>query len=132
MSRDTPDTTTADEDPSLEMSEAQSIPLEPEVIVVPCPGTPAPEKEDSDCQIVEGPTAPFKPKKGWARKRMEQTMKTLVLCIPRADGSAIKKEETGAAQKEDSPAPRQELTQKPVKQSQTLAMVPWMSSKLLS
>ena len=37
---------------------------------------------------------------------MEQTKKTLVLCIPRVDGSAIKKKETGAAQKEDSPVPQ--------------------------
>ena len=46
------------------MPEAQPIPLEPEVVVVPYPGAPAPEKQDSDCQIVEDPTAAFKPKKG--------------------------------------------------------------------
>ena len=57
------------------MPETQPVPLKPEVVVVPYPKTPAPEKEDSDCQIVDDPTA-------------------------------IKKEETGAAQKEDSPAPQ--------------------------
>ena len=77
----TPDSTTSQEEPSLEMHEAQPVPLEPAVVVVPYPGAPIPKEKDSDCEIVE-PPMPFKPKKGWAKKRMEQTKKTLVLCIP--------------------------------------------------
>ena len=87
------------------MPEAQPVPLEPEVVVVPCPGAPIPKEKDSDCEIVEPPVEmPFKPKKGWAKKRMEQTKKTLVLCIPRMDGPPIKREETGASQMDNSPA----------------------------
>ena len=94
-------------EPSLEMPEAQPVPLEPKVVVVPYPGAPTPAEKDSDCEIVETPEdAPFKPKKGWAKKRMEQTKKTLVLCIPRLDAPAIKKEEAGAAQAEIPPAPQ--------------------------
>ena len=74
------------------MHEAQPVPLEPEVVVVPYPGAPIPQENDSDCEIVE-PPMPFKPKKGWVKKRMEQTNKTLVLCIPRLDGPPVKGEE---------------------------------------
>ena len=88
----TPDSTTSQEKPSLEMHEAQPVPLEPEVVVVPFPAAPITKEKDSDCEIVE-PPMPFKPKKGWAKKRMEQTKKTLVLCIPRMDGPPIKREE---------------------------------------
>ena len=41
--RVTPDSTTSQEEPSLEMHEAQPVPLEPEVVVVPCPGAPHPQ-----------------------------------------------------------------------------------------
>ena len=104
-SRDTPDTTTSQE-PSLEMHEPPPVPLEPEVVVVPHPGASIPQKDDSDCEIVE-PPMPFKPKKGWAQKRMEQTEKTLVLCIPRMEGPPVKREEAGASQMEN-PAPQAE------------------------
>ena len=103
----TPDSTTSQEWPSLEMPEAQPVPLEPEVVVLPCPGAPIPEEKDSDCEIVE-PLMPFKRKKGWTRKRMELTKKTLVLCIPRMDGSSVKREEAGASQMENPPAPQAE------------------------
>ena len=89
------------------MPEAQPVPLESEVVVVPCPGAPIPKEKDSDCEIIE-PPMPFKPKKGWAKKRMEQTKKTLVLCIPRMDGPPIKREEAGASQMENPPAPQAE------------------------
>ena len=90
------------------MPEAQPVPLEPEVVVVPYPGAPTPKDRDSDCEIVEPPASmPFKPKKGWAKKRMEQTKKTLV-CIPRVDSPAIKKEEAGASQMEIPPTPQAE------------------------
>ena len=102
----TPDSTTSQELPSLEMHEAPPVPLEPEVEVIPHPEAPSPQKDDSDCEIVE-PPKPFKPKKGWAKKRMEQTKKTLVLCIPRMDGPPVKKEEAGASQMEN-PAPQAE------------------------
>ena len=39
---------------------------------------------------------------------MEQTKKTLVLCIPRMDGPPIKREEAGASQMENPPAPQAE------------------------
>ena len=77
----TPDSTTSQELPSLEMPEAQPVPLEPEVVVVPCPGAPIPKEKDSDCEIVE-PPMPFKPKKGWAKKRMEQTKKDFGIVHP--------------------------------------------------
>ena len=102
----TPDSTTSQTEPSLEMHEAPPVPLEPEVEVIPHPGAPFPQKDDSDCEIVE-PPMPFKPKKGWAKKRMEQTKKTLVLCIPRMDGPPVKREEAGASQMEN-PAPQAE------------------------
>ena len=51
---------------------------------------------------------PFKPKRGWAKKRMEQTKKTLVLCIPRMDGPPEKREEAGVSQMENPPAPQAE------------------------
>ena len=85
------------------------MPLEPEVVVVPYPGAPIPKDTNSDCEIVEAPAEmPFEPKKGWAKKRMEQTKKTLVLCIPRVEGPTIKKEEAGALQMENLPAPQAE------------------------
>ena len=105
-SKVTPDSTTSQEEPSLEMNEALPVPLEPEVEVIPDPGAPFPQKDDSDCEIVE-PPMPFKPKKGWAKKRMEQTKKTLVLCIPRMEGPPVKREEAGASQMEN-PAPQAE------------------------
>ena len=40
-SKATPDSTTSQE-PSLEMHGAQPVPLEPEAVVVPCPGAPIP------------------------------------------------------------------------------------------
>ena len=101
----TPDSTTSQELPSLEMQEAPPVPLEPEVEVIH-PGVPSPQKDDSDCEIVE-PPMPFKPKKGWAKKRMEQTKKTLILCIPRMEGPPVKREEAGASQMEN-PAPQAE------------------------
>ena len=102
----TPDSTTSQELPSLEMHEALPVPLKPEVEVIHHPEAPSPQKDDSDCEIVE-PPMPFKPKKGWAKKRMEQTKKTLVLCIPRVNGPPIKREEAGASQMEN-PAPQAE------------------------
>ena len=106
-SQATPDSSTDQGEPSLEIPEAQPVPLEPKVVVVPYPGAPTPPEKDSDCEIVETPEdAPFKPKQGWARKRMNQTKKTLVLCIPRLDAPATKKEEAGAAQMENPPAPQ--------------------------
>ena len=104
----TPDSTTDQGEPSLEMPEAQPVPLEPKVVVVPYPGCPTPlQRRTLTVKLLKSPEdAPFKPKKGWAKKRMEQTKKTLVLCIPRLDGPPIKKEEAGAAQVEIPPAPQ--------------------------
>ena len=102
----TPDSKTSQELQSLEIHDAPPVPLEPEVEVIPHSGAPSSQKDDSDCEIVE-PPMPFKPKKGWAKKRMEQTKKTLVLCIPRMDGPPVKREEAGASQIEN-PAPQAE------------------------
>ena len=88
------------------MPEAQSVPLEPKVVEVPYPGAPTPTEKDTDREIVEAPAESVKPKKGWAKRKMEQTKKTLVLCIPRIEGPSIKKEEAGAAQREIPPAPQ--------------------------
>ena len=107
----TPDSTTAveDKEPSLELNEPPPVALEPTIVVVPNPGAPPPtphSEKDSDCEIVEDPAViAYKPKKGWARKRMEQTKKTLVLHLPRCDAPPSKKEEAGAAQNEAPPAP---------------------------
>ena len=43
-SKGTPDSTTIQEEPILEMHEAQPAPLEPEVVVVPYPGAPSPRR----------------------------------------------------------------------------------------
>ena len=79
-------------------------------MVVPYKGAPTPTPDparDSDCEIVEDPTVvAYKPKKGWARKRMEQTKKTLVLHLLRCDAPPSKKEEAGAAQNEVPPTPQ--------------------------
>ena len=64
----TPDSTTGLEQPSLEMHEAPPVPLEPEVEIIPNPGAPFPQKDDSDCEIVE-PPMPFKPKEGLGKEK---------------------------------------------------------------
>ena len=107
----TPDSTstTVDMEPSLEFNEPPPVALEPTVVVVPHPGAPAPppKPQDSDCEIVDDPAVvAYKPKKDWAKKRMQQTKKTLVLHLPRCDAPPSKKEEAGAAQREAPPAPQ--------------------------
>ena len=69
----TPDSTTSQGLPSLEIPEAQHVPLEPEVVVVPCPGAPIPKEKDSDCEIVE-PQCPSNQRragqrKGWSKPK---------------------------------------------------------------
>ena len=50
----------------------------------------------------------YKPKKDWAKKRMQQTKKTLVLHLPRCDVPAPKKEkEAAAAAQDETPPPPQ-------------------------
>ena len=102
----TPDSTTSQELPSLEMHEAPPYSIGTRSGSDPSSTGPTPQKDDSDCEIVE-PPMPFKPKKGWAKKRMEQTKKTLVLCIRRVNGPPVKREEAGASQMEN-PAPQAE------------------------
>ena len=63
----TPDSTTSQELPSLEIPEAQPVPLEPEVVVVPYPGAPIPKEKDSDCEIVE-PQCPSSQRRAGQRK----------------------------------------------------------------
>ena len=105
----TPDSTTVNMEPSLEFNEPPPVALEPTVVVVPYPGAPAPppKPQDSDCEIVEDPAVvAYKPKKDWAKKRIQQTKKTLVLHLPRCDAPTPKKEETAAAQNEAPPPPQ--------------------------
>ena len=108
----------------------QPVPLEPEVVVVPCPGAPIPKEKDSDCEIVE-PRMPFKPKKGWAKKRMEQTKKTLVLCIPRMDGPLSRERKLEPLKRKILlPLRQREKTQEQVRHrspSLTQEMDPWMN-----
>ena len=83
--------------------------LEPTVVVVPYPGAPAPppKPQDSDCEIVDDDPAvvAYKPKKDWAKKRMLQTKKTLVLHLPRCDAQNPRRE-AAAAQEEAPPSPQ--------------------------
>ena len=73
----TPDSTTVNMEPSLEFNEPHPVAMEPTVVVVPYPGAPAPPptpQKDSDCEIVDDPAVvAYKPKKDWAKKRMQQT-----------------------------------------------------------
>ena len=63
--------------------------------------------QDSDWEIVEDPAVvAYKPKKDWAKKRMLQTKKTLVLHLPRCNAPAPRREEAAAAQEEAPPAPQ--------------------------
>ena len=129
-SKATPDSTTNLEEPSLEMPEAPPVPLEPEIVVVPYPGAPTPKEKDSDCEIVE-PPMPFKPKKGWAKKRIEQTKKTLVLCIPRMDGPLSRERRLEPLRwKILLPHRQKEKTQEQVRHKSpnlTQGMGPWMN-----
>ena len=65
------------------------IPLEPQVMDLS-----SPKKDiDPDCLVVEDPSeVPYKPKKNWVKRKMEQTKKTLVLHLPWCDASKIKRE----------------------------------------
>ena len=108
----TPDSTstTVDMEPSLEFNEPPPVALEPTVVVVPYPGAPAPppKPQDSDCEIVDDPAVvAYKPKKDWAKKRMLQTKKTLVLHLPRCDAQNPRREAAAAAQEEAPPAPQE-------------------------
>ena len=65
------------------------IPLEPQVMDLSNP-----EKDiDPDCLVIEDPSeVPYKPKKNWVKRKMEQTKKTLVLHLPWCDASKVKRE----------------------------------------
>ena len=106
VSKATPDSTTIQKEPSLEMHEAPPVPLEPEMESIPYPGAPFPQKDDSDCEIVEPPHA-LQAKKGLGKEKDGANQRTLVLCIPRMDGPPVKREEAGASQVEN-PAPQAE------------------------
>ena len=73
------------------------IPLEPQVMDLS-----RPKKDiDPDCLVVEDPSeVPYKPKKNWVKRRMEQTKKTLVLHLPRCDAPKIKREMDEAKQED--------------------------------
>ena len=85
------------------------IPLEPLVMDLS-----KPKKDlDLDCLIMENPgEVSYKPKRNWAKRRMEQTKKTLVLLLPRCDDPKIKRErdedkqEDRISSKTDEKAPR--------------------------
>ena len=61
-----------------------------------------PEKDiDPDCLVVEDPSeVPYKPKKNWVKRKMEQTKKTLVLHLPRCHTSKVKREMDEAKQED--------------------------------
>ena len=85
------------------------IPLEPLVMDLS-----KPKKDlDLDCLIMENPgEVPYKPKRNWAKRKMEQTKKTLVLLLPRCDDPKIRRErdedkqEDRISSKTDEKAPR--------------------------
>ena len=61
-----------------------------------------PKKDiDPDCLVVEDPSeVPYKPKKNWIKRKMEQSKKTLVLYLPRCDAPKIKREMDEAKQED--------------------------------
>ena len=61
-----------------------------------------PKKDiDPDCLVVEDPSeVPYKPKKNWVKRKMEQTKKTLVLHLPQCDTPKIKREMEEAKQED--------------------------------
>ena len=75
----TPDSTTSQELPSLEMHEAPPVPLEPEVEVIH-PGVPTPQK-DSDCEIVEPPQA-LQAKEGLGKEKDRTNQKDIGVVHP--------------------------------------------------
>ena len=105
----TPDSTTVSQkQPPMEQPRALPVPLEPLVVNMQPYENKTPEK-DSDCLIVEDPAVVhYKPKKGWAKRKMEQTKKTLVLHLPKCDAHTPIKKEVGAAQEEIAPTPQVE------------------------
>ena len=105
----TPDSTTiSQKQPPMEQPRALPVPLELQVVNVLPHGNKTSEK-DSDCLIVEDPAVVhYKPKKGWAKRKMEQTKKTLVLHLPKCDAHTHIKKEVGAAQEEIAPIPQVE------------------------
>ena len=81
MSKATPDSTTTQKEPSLEMHEAPPVPLEPEVEVIPYPGAPFPQKDDSDCEIVEPPHA-LQAKEGLGKEKDGANQKDIGIVYP--------------------------------------------------
>ena len=101
-------TTVGQKQPPMEHPRALPIPLELLVVNVLLYENKTPEK-DSDCLIVEDPAVVhYKPKKGWAKRKMEQTRKTLELHLPKCDAHTPIKKEVGAAQEEIAPTPQVE------------------------
>ena len=109
IQKTTPDSTTINpKQPPIKEPKALPIPLEPQVVNVPPHGIKTSEK-DSDCLIVEDPSVVhYKPKKGWAKRKMEQTKKTLILHLPKCDAHPYIKKEVGAAQEEIAPMEKAE------------------------
>ena len=89
----------------MEQPRALPVPLEPQVVNVLPHGNKTYEK-DSDCLIVEDPAVVhYKPKKEWAKRKMEQTKKTLVLHLPKCDAHTQNKEGSGSSTRGDCPCP---------------------------
>ena len=102
------------------------IPLEPLVMDLS-----KPKKDlDPDCLVMESDPSevPYKPKRNWAKRKMEQTKKTLVLHLPRCDAPKIKREMEEAKQ-EDMISSKQ--MKRPQEQfhppHQNLKIIPWRS-----
>ena len=63
------------------MHEAPPVPLEPEVEVIHHPEAPSPQKDDSDCEIVEPPHA-FQAKEGLGKEKDGANKKDIGLVHP--------------------------------------------------
>ena len=98
----TPDSTTSQELPSLEMHEAPPVPLEPEVEVIHHPEVPTPQK-DSDCEIVEPPHA-LQAKEGLGKEKDGINQEDIDVVHPQ-DGRPCSKERGSWSLSNGEPCP---------------------------
>ena len=126
----TPDSTTIQKEPSLEMPEAPPVPLEPEIMVVPYSGAPTPKDKDSDCEIVEPPNA-LQAKEGLGKEKNGANQKDIGIVYPQ-NGWPSSKERGSWSLSDGEPCPtgRRRMTQEQVRHrspSLTQEMGPWMN-----
>ena len=99
-----PDSTTIQKEPSLEMREAPPVPLEPEVEVIPHPGAPFTQKDDSDCEIVEPPHA-LQAKEGLGKEKDGANQKDIGIVYPQNGWPSSKKRGSWSFSDGKSPCP---------------------------